>query len=76
MSDRTDTQTKAVAANVNTLLLAVVLGILSWVGYTTQNTSVAVAVIGTTTATHDRELLELRTRIAAVELQLASIRRP
>jgi hypothetical protein len=60
--------------NLNTILLAVVLGVMSWVGYTTQQSSVAMAVSAEKASVHDRELLDLRTRVAAIELKLAAIR--
>jgi uncharacterized membrane protein len=63
--------TKQSAINLNTILLGIVLGVMSWVGYTTQQTSVAVAVAAEKSATHDRELLDLRQRMAAVEIKLA-----
>jgi uncharacterized membrane protein len=63
--------TKQSAINLNTILLGIVLGVMSWVGYTTQQTSVAFAVAAEKSATHDRELLDLRQRMAAVEIKLA-----
>jgi hypothetical protein len=60
--------------NLNTILLAVVLGVMSWVGYTTQQTSVAVAVAAEKGAMHERELLDLRARVTACELALARLR--
>jgi predicted negative regulator of RcsB-dependent stress response len=60
--------------NINTIILSVILGVMSWVGYTTQQTAVAMAVANEKAATHDRELLDLRARVAAVEVQLAKMR--
>lgn len=68
-------QERQAIANLNTIILAVVLGVLSWIGYTTQQTSVSIAVIVEKNANHDRELLDLRARVAAVEIQLAQMRR-
>ena len=68
-------EVKAAIGNLNTILLMIVLGVLSWVGYTTQQTAVATAVISATNAARDRELLELRSRMAAVEIGLAQLRR-
>jgi hypothetical protein len=67
---------RAAAGNLNTILLAICLGVLSWVGYTTQQTSVAVAVIAERSNVQDRELLSLRQRVTAVELTLAQIHKP
>ena len=61
--------------NFNTVLLAIVLGVVSWVGYTVQQTAVTMAVIVSTNANHDRELLELRSRVAAVEIALVRLQR-
>ncbi len=66
---------KQSAMNLNTLLLTLVLGVMSWVGLTTQQTSIAVAVAAEKNALHDRELLDLRTRLASVEIKLAELRR-
>jgi hypothetical protein len=60
--------------NLNTILIALVLGVMSWVGYTTQQTSVAVAVAAEKSSIHDRELLDLRARVAQVELQVATLK--
>jgi predicted negative regulator of RcsB-dependent stress response len=60
--------------NINTIILSVILGVMSWVGYTTQQTAVAMAVANEKAATHDRELLDLRARVAAVEVQIAKMR--
>ncbi len=60
--------------NLNTILLSIVVGVLSWVGYTTQQTSVSIAVIAEKIAYNDRELLSLRTRVAQIELSLAKYR--
>lgn len=62
-------------ANLNTILLMIVLGVVSWVGYTTQQTAVAVAVIREKTETQASELLNLRSRVGTMELQIAGIRR-
>lgn len=69
------TESKTTAGNLNTILLAIVLGVLSWVGYTTQNTSVALAVVVEKNSNHDRELLDLRTRLSALEIQMVQLRR-
>ena len=68
--------------NLNTILIAVVLGVMSWVGYTTQQTSVAVAVAAERaagaaerTAVHDRELVDLRSRINKCEIELVKLAR-
>lgn len=63
------------AGNLNTVLLTIVLGVLSWVGLTTQQTSIAIAVITEKNANHARELIELRARVAAVEIEFAKLRR-
>jgi hypothetical protein len=69
------TEASGSIANLNTILLAIVLGVMSWIGYTVQQTSVAIAVLGSTNANHERELLELRARVQAVEIQLAQFKR-
>lgn len=69
------TDTKQTTGNLNTILLAVVLGMLSWVGYTTQQTAVAVAVMAEKNATQDRDLLDLRARVATIELAIAQLKR-
>lgn len=66
---------KTAAGNLNTVLLAVTLAVLSWIGYTTQQTATSVAVLAEKGVTQDREILDLRARVAAVEIQLAQIRR-
>lgn len=62
--------------NLNTILLALVLGVMSWVGYTTQQTAVSVAVAAEKASMHDRELLDLRARVTACEIQLARLKAP
>lgn len=67
--------------NLNTILIAAVLSVMSWVGYTTQQTSVAVAVAAEKAASaaeraavHDRELLDLRARMLQCEIAIARFR--
>ncbi len=73
---------KPAVVNLNTIMLAVVLGVLSWIGITTQNTSVAIAVIAEKTAgiaeknsVQEREILALRSRMADVELAIERFKR-
>jgi hypothetical protein len=69
------TEGKFAANTLNTILLAIALGLLSWIGITAQATSEKVAVLSEKSATSDRELLDLRARVGAVEIQLAQLRR-
>lgn len=57
------------------VLIAVLIGVLGWVGYTVQQTAVSTAVVVDKVATHDRDILDLRTRVASVEIQLAQLKR-
>lgn len=63
-----------VTSQVNTLLLVVTLGVLSWIGITTHTTSRDLAIFTERSTTNARELLELRARVASVELQLAELK--
>lgn len=64
------------------LLAAMALGTLSWIAYTTHRTAVSVAEIGAELkaghekfANHERELIELRAKVALVEIGLAQLKR-
>lgn len=67
--------------NLNSILLVVTLGVLGWIGATAQSTSVEVGKLSTSMAnmakaqdSTERELIELRTRIAACEIGLATLK--
>ena len=70
---------------VNTTLAvvtAVVIALLAWIGGTVQETAVRVARIETAAdasmlraASTERDLLDLRTRVSAVEIELAKLKR-
>jgi len=72
----TSTAGQNATANLNTVLLTIALAVLAWIGHTTQQTSVMVAVFAEKSTTQQRELLELRSRVATIELQVAQIRLP
>lgn len=62
-------------ANLNTILLAVTIGLLGWIAFTTQETKVAIAelrgalsVAERSTSYLERELNDLRTRFNRFEL--------
>lgn len=66
--------------NINTFLLALVVSLAGWNLYQTHKNTVELTSLSATmhadTTTHEantRELLELRARITAVEIQLASL---
>jgi len=60
--------------NLNTILIAICLGVLSWVGYKTSETGEKVSAITVSVVTNDRELLDLRTRVAQLEIQFAAFK--
>lgn len=66
--------------NLNSILLMVTLGVLGWLGVTTQSTSVAVAGMASTLDSMakeqgrtERDLLEIRARLNLLELQVAKL---
>lgn len=61
-------------SNLNTILLAATLGLLGWIGLTTHETSKAVATLATVQQASDRDLLDLRARVAAVEIDIATLK--
>ncbi len=69
-----DESTKPSAINFNSVMLAIVLGVLSWNGYTTYQTSIAVAVAAERGRTQDRDLLDLRARVSYCEVEIAKLR--
>lgn len=65
--------------NLNTIMIAVLLGVSGWVAYKTSETGEKVSAITATMtgasekqATTDREVLELRTRVARLEIEFAA----
>lgn len=58
--------------NLNTILIAVLLGVMSWVGYKVADTSEKVSGITEKVVTNDRELFDLRTRVARLEIEFAA----
>ncbi|EIQ01037.1 hypothetical protein OpiT1DRAFT_05601 [Opitutaceae bacterium TAV1] len=61
-------------ANLNTILLTVMLGVMGWVGYTVQETSKQVSAITERVGFSDREIIELRTRMSQLELDVARVK--
>jgi uncharacterized membrane protein len=59
--------------NLNTILIAVLLGVSGWVAFKTSETGEKVSALVEAKSTNDRELLDLRQRMAAVEIKLAQI---
>lgn len=69
-----------VKSNINTLLMVATLGLLGWVATTAQSTSVQVARLSTsveqivsTQNTSDRDVRDLREKIARIELTMARL---
>ena len=58
--------------NLNTILIAVLLAVSGWVAYETSETGKKVSGITEKVATSDRELLDLRTRLARLEIEFAA----
>lgn len=68
-------------SNLNTILMLCTLGLLGWVATTAQSTSVEVGKLSTALVSMtkeqdsvERELIELRTRVAACEIGLATLK--
>jgi hypothetical protein len=68
--------------NFNSFLLFLVIAICGWVGHTTHKSAVDIAEVRVQVADiagrvsgHDRDIIQLRTQIAAVELELAKLKR-
>lgn len=60
--------------NLNTILIAICLGVMSWVGYKTSETGEKVSAINVSVVTNDRELFDLRTRVAHLEIEFAAFK--
>lgn len=72
---------ETVKSNLNTFLMVATLGLLGWVANTAQSTSVEVGKLSTSMSnitreqdSVEREMIELRTRIAACEIALATLK--
>ena len=59
-------------SNLNTVLLAIAIGVLGWVGYEVSDLGKKVSAITQATSTTDRDLLDLRARVAKLEIDFAS----
>lgn len=64
---------RAAFSILNTILLAVCLAVLSWIGFTTHQSATNVAVLVERSSTNGREILELRARVSAIELELVRL---
>ncbi len=61
-------------ANLNTILLAVTLGVMSWVGYTTYESGKAIATIAEKVSYSDREIVDMRLRLSKVEFDVVRMK--
>lgn len=77
-------------SNLNTILLAITIGVLSWMGYTTQQNAEAIAVFTSTLSRFEQrmeqvvsrpeyetlaiEVQKIRARLAEIELELARLK--
>jgi hypothetical protein len=58
--------------NLNTILLAIAIGVLGWLTYETSETGKKVSAMTQAASTSDRELLDLRARVAKLEIEFAA----
>lgn len=71
-----------VKSNLNTILLAICLGVLGWIAITTHNTARDVAAMqqslvhsASRDSDHDREIVAIRARLSSIEIELAKLTR-
>jgi hypothetical protein len=59
--------------NLNTILISVLLAVMGWVGYEVSDLGKKVSAMTQANSTSDRELLELRARVLALEIWRAGV---
>lgn len=61
-------------SNLNTILLTITLSVLGWIAFTVHTTAVTVAAMNERMIASDRELVETRARVSALERDMNDVK--